>query len=513
MVRTARVWASLISVRRHSTRAHYPIERGTRAHYPIVIAGKCVDGEDTDLINPATGKAFATYAAGNAHTVHVAAEAAAMVFGAWGARTPAARAQAVLALASALEARVEHFAALESTNTGKPIRLARGEMHTCVDHLRYFAGIARRLDGAAAGEYMAGLTSFLRREPHGVVGAIVPFNYPLMMAVWKIAPAIAAGNTIVLKPSHLTPATVVDFALLAGEAGVPDGVINVVPGHQDAGAALCAHPLVRMIAFTGSSSTGARVAGAAGLALKRVSLELGGKAALIVFPDADLDAAARGAAVGAFTNTGQDCTAVTRVYVHAAVRDAFLARLLDLINRLRVGPPSCETTDIGPLISSAQRDAVHGYVARAREDHIQVAAGGAVPEGPGAYYPPTVLVDAPEDAECTTEEIFGPVVVVNRFETEEQAFALANASRFGLTSSLWTADVFRAMRASQALHTGVVWINDHGPTISEMPHGGYKASGFGKDLSPAVLDEYLQTKHVMLASSPAGRKDWHPFPF
>jgi betaine-aldehyde dehydrogenase len=348
----------------------------------------------------------------------------------------------------------------------------------------------------------------LRREPIGVVGAITPWNYPLMMAVWKIAPAIAAGNAVVLKPAPNTPITTIRLAEIAIESGLPEGLINIVTGGVEVGEAICTHPDIGMISFTGSTRTGRRVAELASPMIKRVTLELGGKAPFVVFDDADIEAAAHGAVVGAYVNSGQDCTAATRIYVQDAVYDQFLARFTELSKQVIVGDPFGEDTDIGPLSSQAQLNKVKGYVEEAKQQGIGVITCTEVPSE-GYYFPPTILVDPPQTANCVCEEIFGPVAVVKRFSTEEEAIELANDTPYGLAGSVWTLNVQRAMRVSKAIQAGTVWVNDHLPIASEMPHGGFKMSGVGKDMSHYALEEFTVVKHVVFDITGDQRKGWH----
>ncbi|WP_039936263.1 gamma-aminobutyraldehyde dehydrogenase [Streptomyces himastatinicus] len=485
------------------------------------IAGKRRPGgsaEQMSVTNPATGEVLATDTLASPEDVHEAVTAARHAFGDWSRTTPAERAEAMLRWADLLQARGEELAATESRIGGKPIKLARGfDIPGVIDNVRFFAGAARNLEGRSAGEYSGEHTSSIRREPLGVIGSIAPWNYPLQMAAWKVLPAVAAGNTVVLKPSELTPLTSVMFAEAAGEAGIPDGVINVVTGTgATAGHALVSHPDIAMVSFTGSTAVGRQVAATAAGDVKRVHLELGGKAPFVVFEDADLEAAARGAVAGALINSGQDCTAATRAYVHRTRYEAFVARVAELMDGVRLGPVDDPDTDMGSLISFGQRDRVAAMVDRAREGGATVVRGGRIPGGPlsrGAYYEPTLITGAAQDSEIVQQEIFGPVLVCLPFDTDDDAIRLANDTPYGLAASAWTGSVFRAQRASRDIQAGCVWINDHIPIISEMPHGGYKASGFGKDMSAYSFEDYTNVKHVMSETTGAPRKSWHDLVF
>ncbi|MBF2076983.1 MAG: aminobutyraldehyde dehydrogenase [Synechococcales cyanobacterium T60_A2020_003] len=476
----------------------------------MVIGDEGVGTGSEDLIDPATGKPFATVALGTAQDVDRAVAIAKQAQATWGKLSYGERSAALLALADALEARSEELARLESQNAGKALKLTiNGDIPFAIDNLRYFACSVRRQEGVAAGEYVGGYTSMLRREPIGVVGAITPWNYPMMMAVWKLAPALAAGNAVILKPAPNTPITTIELAKIALESGFPPGLINVVTGGAEVGEAICTHPDIRMVSFTGSTRTGKRIAELASPRIKRVTLELGGKAPFLVFADADIEAAAHGAVVGAYANSGQDCTAATRIYVQNEVFDAFLSRFTELSSQVKVGHPFAEDTDIGPLSSQAQRNKVHGFVKEAKDQGIKIALGGELPEGDGFYYPPTILVDAPQHASCVQDEIFGPVVVVSRFSDEAEAVTYANDISYGLAGSVWTTNVQRAMRVSAAMECGTVWVNDHLPLASELPHGGFKQSGIGKDMSHYALEEYTIVKHVMFDTTGDQRKGWH----
>ncbi|MEU6863106.1 gamma-aminobutyraldehyde dehydrogenase [Streptomyces sp. NPDC046876] len=470
-------------------------------------------GRSHTVVDPATGEEVLTYELASTADVDDAVAAARRAFPAWSAATPGERSDALHRLASVLAAQAEDLAYAESLQCGKPIKLtSEFDVPGTIDNTAFFAGAARHLQGQAAAEYSADHTSYVRREPLGVIGSIAPWNYPLQMAAWKILPAVAAGNTIVLKPAELTPLTSLMFAQAAREAGIPDGVINIVTGAgRDAGEHLVGHPDVVMTSFTGSTAVGKRVAEIATATVKRLHLELGGKAPFLVFDDADPEAAAHGAVAAALINTGQDCTAATRAYVQRPLYEAFTARVAELMAGVRLGDPFEPTTDLGPLVSHAQRDRVAGFVERARA-YATVVTGGEVPGGElagGAYYRPTLIADAAQDSEVVQAEIFGPVLVVLPFDTDDEGIALANDTPYGLAASAWSRDVYRANRATREIKAGCVWVNDHIPIISEMPHGGYKASGFGKDMSAYSFEEYTQVKHVMYDNTAVAAKDWH----
>lgn len=470
-------------------------------------------GRSHTVVDPATGHEVLTYELASTADVDAAVAAAKRAFPAWSGATPGDRSDALHRLAAVLAEQAEDFAYAESLQCGKPIKLSTEfDVPGTIDNTAFFAGAARHLQGQAAAEYSGDHTSYVRREAIGVVGSIAPWNYPLQMAAWKILPAIAAGNTIVLKPAELTPLTSLMFAQAAKDAGLPDGVVNIVTGAgREAGEHLVGHPDVVMTSFTGSTAVGKRVAEIATATVKRLHLELGGKAPFLVFDDADVEAAAHGAVAASLINTGQDCTAATRAYVQRPLHDAFVARVAELMETVRLGDPFAATTDLGPLVSHAQRDRVAGFVERARS-YATVVTGGEVPGGElaeGAYYRPTLISGAAQDSEVVQSEIFGPVLVVLPFDTDDEGIALANDTPYGLAASAWSRDVYRANRATREIKAGCVWVNDHIPIISEMPHGGYKASGFGKDMSAYSFEEYTQVKHVMYDNTAVAAKDWH----
>ncbi|MFF7714683.1 aldehyde dehydrogenase family protein [Streptomyces sp. NPDC007988] len=448
-------------------------------------------GATTRLVDPTSGTARGTAPLSGAADTDAACAAAAAAYDHWSLTTPAERQRALLRIADAMEDHADALVAAETGDTGKPAALFRAdELPAVVDTVRYFAGAARNLPGAAAGEYTEGRTSLLRREPIGVCAQITPWNYPLMMAVWKIAPAIAAGNTTVLKPADTTPSSSTLLARLAAEH-LPPGVLNVVCGDRDTGRALVHQPAVRLVAVTGSVRAGREIAAAAAADLKRVHLELGGNAPVIVHDDADTETTAAELAAVAYYNAGQDCTAPTRILVHTAVHDAFLAAFAAQAGKQR------PAADFGPLNNAAQLAAVEGLLERL-PSRAEIVAGGSRSLRPGYYHEATVVTNVHQDDEIVQEEVFGPVVTVQRFTDETEAYRLANGVRLGLAAGVWTTDHDRAMRATRALRTGIVWVNTHGTTVSEMPHGGVKHSGYGSDLSLAGLLDYTQVKHVML---------------
>ena len=466
-----------------------------------VVGGRLVDGrsDEADIVlNPASEEVLAEISGATAVDVGQAVDAAAQAAPAWGRQTPAARAGALLALADLIDTHADEFARLEAANVGKPLEAAREEMPLCSDHLRFFAGAARLLEGRATGEYMEGFTSMVRREPIGVVGQITPWNYPLAMAICKIAPALAAGNTIVLKPSELTPLSTLRLAELSLDV-LPAGVLNVIAGRgRPAGEAIVTHPTVKMVSLTGSVPTGKAIAAAASNTLARVHLELGGKAPVVVLDDADVDAVVAAMKVAAFFNAGQDCTAATRIIATPRVHDAVVERLVPAAASLRIGEPLLSTdVELGPVISAAQRDRVLGFVDRARSDGAEIATGGEAWGKRGFFVSPTVILAPGQESEIVQREVFGPVITIQKAVDEAQALAWANDTAYGLAASVWTRDTGASLRAARALNFGCVWINTHLPFLSEMPHGGFGQSGYGKDLSVYALEEYTRIKHVM----------------
>ncbi|MFC4592189.1 aminobutyraldehyde dehydrogenase [Sphaerisporangium corydalis] len=466
-------------------------------------------------VNPATGERLGGVPDTPLAEVAAAVRQARAAFEHWSAATPAERSRALLRLADLVEADADELTRLEVAETGKPATVFRdGELPFAVDNLRFFAGAARSLEGTGAGILSAGYTSVLVRRPIGVVASIAPWNFPLVMAVWKLGPALAAGNAAVIKPAPQTPGTTLRLAELAAKAGFPEGLVRVVTGDAEVGDALVGDPGVDMVSVTGSTATGRavmrRAAGDPGdprPGLKRVHLELGGKAPALVFADADLAAMARGVAMGATYNTGQDCTAATRVYAERGVFGETVEALRATLEAVRAGDPWDPATDIGPLISGAHRARVHGFVERAAAAGAQIVCGGIVPEGPGFFYPPTLITGAAQDGELVQGEVFGPVLVVVPFSGEDEAVRFANDTPYGLASSVWSSDVARALRVAHRLDVGVTWVNDHLPIASEAPHGGVKGSGFGKDMSQEAVQEYSVTRHLMIKHAASEDRD------
>jgi betaine-aldehyde dehydrogenase len=484
----------------------------------MYVGGKWVDsgsGETFGVVNPATERLLGNVPKGSRDDVSAAIDAARAAFdsGIWSGRTPADRCKLLWKLADLVEQSADHLAQIESKNVGKTIKYSRdSDLPFIIDNLRFFAGCARMLEGKSAAEYSGLGTSIIRREPLGVVGAIVPWNYPLFIATWKIAPALAAGNTLVVKPASLTPLSLLEFARLVEASGLPAGVFNVVTGPGETiGAELATSKKVDMVALTGDTETGRKIMQMASSNVKRVHLELGGKAPLIVLPDADIETVAQGAVVGGFWNSGQDCTAVTRVIAHKKIYEKLVKRMSEKARNFRVGNPLDEKTDMGPLVSETQRERVEEFIRVGESEGAKVAVGGRRPKNmkKGFFLEPTILRDTSQEMRVCREEIFGPVICVYDYSSLDRAIEDANDVDYGLAASVYGRDVMSCMKVANRLNFGTVWINEHGVLVSEMPHGGFKQSGFGKDLSMYSFEEYTRVKHVYLDLTGKAVRPWH----